>query len=247
MIYWRTPEAWAGVDDPVSDLLLSHPLFHQRLLRPEQLHRQLVVRRSEDVLQLVSHPIWLRFTWDRVPRQDWSDSGACLAVACFSFLFFFTIVLLFFLTAFITWMYLSGLVLPLVFRRGRRHPSPLKNGPGEVKNWKCAQNVATRALRGLCCLGFLHRISSAALLAPGVAATSERESCYWQLSIISFGNQFLLTPHIPAFVSVRNDFVSPVSPVRAWSHSRVGGASPCSAGCLHSHSCPVSHVCDAFH
>ena len=144
-------------------------------------------------------------------------------------------------------MYLSGLVLPLVSRRGRRHPSPLKNGPGEVKNWKCAQNVATRALRGLCCLGFLHRISSAALLAPGAAATSERESCYWQLSIISFGNQFLLTPHISAFLSVRNDFVSPVSPVRAWSHSRVGGASPYSEGCLHSHSCPVSHMCDAFH
>ena len=69
----------------MSDLLLSHPLFHQRLLRPEQLHRQLVVRRGEDVLQLVSHPIWFRFTWDWVPGQDWSDSGACLGIACFSF------------------------------------------------------------------------------------------------------------------------------------------------------------------
>ena len=50
------PETRARMNDPVSSGLLPHPLLHQRLLRAEQLHGQLVVRRREDVLQLVPHP-----------------------------------------------------------------------------------------------------------------------------------------------------------------------------------------------
>lgn len=41
------------MDDPVSGGLLPYPLLHERLLRAEQLHRQLVVGRLEEGLQLV--------------------------------------------------------------------------------------------------------------------------------------------------------------------------------------------------
>ena len=50
------PEARAGVDDPVAGRLLPHALLHQRLLRAEQLHGQLVVGGRKDVLQLALDP-----------------------------------------------------------------------------------------------------------------------------------------------------------------------------------------------
>lgn len=40
--------------DPMAGRLLPYPLFHQRLLRAEQLHGQLVVRGLEEGLQLVA-------------------------------------------------------------------------------------------------------------------------------------------------------------------------------------------------
>ena len=60
------PEAGAGVDDPVSDLLLPDPLLHEGLLAAKQLHGQLVVCRGKDVLELVPHPVWLGLTGHRV-------------------------------------------------------------------------------------------------------------------------------------------------------------------------------------
>ena len=69
---WR-PEAGAGVDDPVANLLLSHPLLHQSFLAAKQLHGQLVVRWCEDVLQLVANPVWFSFTGHRGSggRNSW--------------------------------------------------------------------------------------------------------------------------------------------------------------------------------
>ena len=43
------------MDDPVTNLLLPDPLLHQGLLAAEQLHGQLAVCGSEDVLQVVAH------------------------------------------------------------------------------------------------------------------------------------------------------------------------------------------------
>ena len=82
----KTPEAGARVDYPVSDLLLPHSLLHQRLLRPKQLHRQLAVRRREDVLELVPHAKWFRLADNRSPLKKWwvllfftlADNGAGL-------------------------------------------------------------------------------------------------------------------------------------------------------------------------
>jgi hypothetical protein len=54
----RVPEAGAGVDDPLADVLLSHPLLHQSLFAAKQLHGQFVVCWGEYVLELISHPIW---------------------------------------------------------------------------------------------------------------------------------------------------------------------------------------------
>ena len=56
------PEAGAGVDDPVTNGFLSNSFLHQSFLGAEQLHGQLVVCGSEDILKLVSHPAWLGFT-----------------------------------------------------------------------------------------------------------------------------------------------------------------------------------------
>ena len=67
--YTRTPEAGARVDYPLSNLLLSHPLLHQSLLWPKQLHRQLAVRRRKDVLKLVPHTQWLRLAHNRSPER----------------------------------------------------------------------------------------------------------------------------------------------------------------------------------
>ena len=57
-------------------------------------------------------------------------------------------------------------------------------------NWKI-KILQIPVRRGLCYLDFLHRSRLGCRLAE-VGATSERGSCYWQLPIISFGNQFLL-------------------------------------------------------
>ncbi len=58
--------------DPVPGGLLPHPLLDERLLRPEELHGQLVVCGLEDVLQLVPHPPWLGL------RGDGDAAGAAL-------------------------------------------------------------------------------------------------------------------------------------------------------------------------
>ena len=59
------------MNDPVAGSLLPHPLLHQRLLAPKQLHGQLVVGGRKDVLQLVAHPsrvAALVFARDRISR-----------------------------------------------------------------------------------------------------------------------------------------------------------------------------------
>ena len=53
------------MNDPVSGRLLPDPFLDERLLGAEQLHGQLVVRRLEDVLQLVAYPPGLRVTRHR--------------------------------------------------------------------------------------------------------------------------------------------------------------------------------------
>ena len=50
------------MDDPVTNGFLSNSFLHQSFLGAEQLHGQLVVCGSEDILKLVSHPAWLGFT-----------------------------------------------------------------------------------------------------------------------------------------------------------------------------------------
>ena len=88
-----------------------------------------------------------------------------------------------------TCTYPLGLAPLSVFHKGTPRLSLLKNGP-EAKD--C--NVAEEERRGLCCWSFLHRapllVARSARL-PEVATTSERGSCYWQLSMVSFANQFL--------------------------------------------------------
>ena len=56
------PEAGAGVDDPVSNLLLPDPLLHEGLLAAKQLHGQLAVGGREDVLEVVPHTQVICFT-----------------------------------------------------------------------------------------------------------------------------------------------------------------------------------------
>ena len=48
------------MDDPMSSGLLPDPFLNEGLLRPEQLHCQLVVGRLEHALQVVSNPARLR-------------------------------------------------------------------------------------------------------------------------------------------------------------------------------------------
>ena len=111
--FTELPEARAGMDDPVTNCFLTHPLFHQSFFWAKQFHGQLIVCWCKNVLKLVPHPTWLGFTGDRVPRyvllKLWSRTMIRQSWKA-------------------TWMYWLFPLPPWVFRTGRHRPSPCQCG-----------------------------------------------------------------------------------------------------------------------
>ena len=95
------------------------------------------------------------------------------------------------LNAILTWRYPLGLAPLSVFHKGTPHLSLLKNGP-EAENWIVAQEGKERTLL----LGFSASGPAAGTVGPLARGDDHiwKGSCYWQLPIMSFGNQFLLQP-----------------------------------------------------
>ena len=163
------PEAGARVDYPLSNLLLSHPLLHQSLLWPKQLHRQLVVRRCKDVLKLVPNPVWLCFTGYWIPELTSSVDAIAISKIWNRLTHSLTGVVHFLCQSYqrlkfvrnpcrvcseawkwrelvcFTWRYPLGLAPLSVFHKETPRLSLLKNGP-EAANWNVAQGGKERTL-----------------------------------------------------------------------------------------------------